>query len=97
MRALKTATVVMGVMIVVGFAVLVTVIAGRASRSGAGPARPFAAAPIDIPKGARIEAMAAGPDRLVLSLVLPDGLRQLLVIDPASGARLGTIELREAR
>ena len=55
--------------------------------------RAFAAAPIDVPRGARIEAMTAGPDRLILALALPEGGRQLVVIDLVKGVRLGTIEL----
>ena len=95
MRALKILVVVMGVMLVVGFAALVAVIAGRVSRGGpaATAAREFAAPLIDIPRGARIEAMTAGADRLILALALPDGGRQLIVIDLAKGVRLGTIEL----
>jgi hypothetical protein len=95
MRALKILVVVMGVMLVVGFGALVVVIAGRVSRGGpaATVAHEFTAAPIDIPRGARIEAMTAGPDRLILALVLPEGGRQLVVIDLAKGIRLGTIEL----
>ena len=98
MRALKIAVVVMGVMLVIGFASLVAVIAGRASRGGSGlkPAPAFAGRAIDIPHGARIEAMAAGPDRLVLGLLLPEGNRRLLIIDLSSGAPLGTIELHNA-
>jgi Family of unknown function (DUF6476) len=98
MRALKILVVVMGVMLVGGFATLIAVIGGRMSRSGSAPAtaRSFAASAIDIPHGARIEAMTAGPDRLVLALALPEGLRQLVIIDLATGARLGTIELRVA-
>ena len=98
MRALKILVVVMGVMLVVGFAALVVVIAGRVSRSGpaATAAHGFAAPPIEIPRGARIEAMTAGPDRLILALALPDGERQLVVIDLAKGVRLGTIELHSA-
>ena len=38
----------------------------------------------------------AGADRLVLHIMLPDGDRQLLVLDLASGRRLGTIPLRVA-
>jgi hypothetical protein len=91
MRALKTLVVVMGIMLIGGFAALVAVIAGRLSHNNA--QRSFATA-IDIPPGARIEAMAAGVDRLVLDIILPEGGRQLLVIDPTNGARLGTIELR---
>jgi hypothetical protein len=95
MRALKVLVVVMGVMLIVGFAALVAVIAGRISRGGPSPptARVFAGPSIDIPRGARIEAMTAGPDRLILALTLPEGGRQLLVIDLATGARFGTIEL----
>src|SRR5438309_897805 len=36
----------------------------------------------------------AGPDRLVIDLLLADGTRQLLIIDLATGRRLGTIPLR---
>jgi Family of unknown function (DUF6476) len=95
MCALKILVVVMGVMLVVGFAALVAVIAGRVSRGGpaATAVHGFAAAPIDIPRGARIEAMTAAPDRLILALALPEGGRQLVVIDLAKGVRLGTIEL----
>ena len=96
MRALKILVVAMGVMLVVGFAAVVAVIAGRVSRGGpaAMAAHGFAAPPIDIPRGARIEAMTtAGGDRLILALALPDGGRQLVLIDLAKGVRLGTIEL----
>jgi hypothetical protein len=98
MRALKILVVVMGVMLVVGFAALIAVIAVRISRGGSAsaPARIFSAPVLDIPRGARIEAMTAGPDRLVLAVVLPEGGRQLLIIDLATGVRLGTIELRPA-
>ena len=95
MRVLKVLVVVMGVMLIGGFAVLVAVVAGRLSRGGSAP-RSFAATAIDIPRDARIGAMtAAGTDRLVLELVLPGGGRQLIVVDLATGARLGAIELRE--
>jgi hypothetical protein len=98
MRALKILVVVMGVMLVGGFATLIAVIGGRISRGGSAPgtARTFATPAIDIPHGARIEAMAAGPDRLVLALALPEGGRQLVIIDLTTGVRLGTIELRAA-
>ena len=98
MAALKTLVVVMGIMLVVGFAALIVVIAGRVSHKTASPgsAQPYTAAPIEIPLGARIEAMSTGADRLVLDLLLPDGSRELAVIDLASGRRLGTIPLRAA-
>jgi hypothetical protein len=95
MRSLKVLVVVMGVMLIGGFATLVAVIAGRLSRS-VSATRTFAAPPIDIPRDSRIELMTAGPDRLVLELVLPGGGRQLVIIDLATGVHLGTIELRAA-
>jgi len=94
MRALKILVVVMGVMLVVGFAALVAVIVGRVSRGPAATAaHGFGSPAIDIPRGAHIEAMTAGSDRLILALELPEGGRQLVVIDLATGSRLGTIEL----
>ena len=98
LRALKLLVVVMGIMLVGGFATLVAVIAQRAAQRqpAVTPAQPFAAAPIELPAGARIETMAVGPDRLVIHMVLPDGNRELLIIDLASGRRLGAIPLRVA-
>jgi Family of unknown function (DUF6476) len=92
MGALKVLVVVMGIMLIGGFAALVAVIGGRVASHGSGP-RSFAGA-IEIPHDARIEAMTAGADRLILDIATPDGERQLLVIDLTTGARLGTIELR---
>ena len=91
MRTLKTVVVVMGIMLVGGFAALVAVIVGRLSHTS--PPRSFTTA-IDIPRGARIEAMATGAERLVLDMVLPEGGRQLLIIDLTTGARLGIVDLR---
>jgi hypothetical protein len=96
MRALKVLVVVMGIMLVGGFAVLIAVIAGRLTHGG-NPPRSFAASVVDVPRDARIEAMTAGTDRLFLGLVLPEGRRQVVVIDLATGTRLGTIELRAAQ
>ncbi|HEX6442384.1 MAG TPA: DUF6476 family protein [Stellaceae bacterium] len=99
MAALKALVVVMGIMLVVGFVALIVVIAGRVSQKTAGlaAAQPYSAAPVEIPAGARVEAMSAGPDRLILDLLLPDGNRELAVIDLGTGRRLGTIPLRTAR
>ena len=41
-------------------------------------------------------ALAVGPERLVVEIVLSDGTRQLLIVDLATGRRLGTIPLRTA-
>jgi hypothetical protein len=96
MRALKIAVLVMGVLLVVGTVALIVAIATRVSHKPLEPVAraEYAAPPIDLPAGSRIEAMTAGPDRLVIDLLLADGTRQLLVIDLATGRRLGTIPLR---
>jgi hypothetical protein len=56
----------------------------------------LAASPIELPAGARVETIGVGSDRLVLDIVLPGGNRQLLIIDLATGRRLGAIPLRTA-
>jgi len=96
-RALTVIVVVMGVAILAGFAVLGGTIASRMShpsaRMAAG-AGAFAAAPVELPAGAQIEAISTGSDRVVLEIALPDGRRQLVIVDLATGRRLGTIPLR---
>jgi uncharacterized protein DUF6476 len=96
LRPLKILVVVMGAMLVAGVVVLVVAIANRVGRPAGGTAgsRPFVAAPLDLPPGARIETMSLGSDRLALAVVLPDGERRLVIIDLASGRQLGTIPLR---
>jgi hypothetical protein len=93
MRSLKILVVVMGIMLVGGFALLVAIVAGKLLHGGNTP-RSFAATTIEIPRDARLGAMTIGTDRLVLELVLPEGGHQLVIVDLATGARVGTIELR---
>ena len=93
MRSLRILVAAMGVMLIGGFALLVAVVVGRLSHGGSFP-RSFPATAIDIPRGARIGAMTTGTDRLVLELVMPEGGHQLVVVDLATGTRLGTIDLR---
>jgi hypothetical protein len=90
--------VVMGVMLVIGFVALLAVIAGRVAKKTpeTSATATFQAAPIELPRGAHIEAMAVGPDRMVIDVLLPDGARQLVVIELATGRQLGTIPLRTA-
>ena len=104
MGALKILVVVMGIMLVGGLIALIVSIAYVAKhRQATAPAAapvsapaPYAAPVIELPAGARLEAMAVGANRLVLNIVTPDGYRELLVLDLASGRRLGTIPLRSA-
>ncbi len=95
MRALKILVGLMGAMILAGVAILGATVAGRMTKSTP-PPQAFTAPAIDIPAGARVEAMSTGADRIVLDLVLSDGTRQLLIVDLASGRKLGTVPLRTA-
>ena len=94
MRALKILVVVMGAMLVVGFAALVAVIGAGIARRRWRHCRACAARHVDRHSARRARrGDAAAADRLILALVLPEGGRQLLVIDLVTGVRLGTIEL----
>lgn len=95
MRALKILVGVMGAMILAGVAVLGATVAGRLAKSTP-PHQVFTAPAIDIPAGARVESMSTGADRIILDLILPDGERQLLIVDLANGRKLGTVPLRPA-
>lgn len=96
MRGLKILVVVMGVLLVGGFATLVAVIASRMAhrQPAAVSLAPFEAAPLDLPAGARVENIGIGTDRLVVDIVQPDGHRQLIILDLATGHRLATIPIR---
>ncbi len=96
MQALKVLVVIMGLMILAGLTLLGAMMASRIGhRSPATAAAPqaFRAAPIDLPAGARIATINVASDRLILDIVLPDGNRQLLIIDLVTGRRLGEIPL----
>ena len=98
MRTLKILVVVMGVLLVGGVAALIAVVANRLGHRQPVPvpAQPLEAPPLDLPAGARIESIGVGNDRLVIAVVLADGSRQLMILDLATGRRVGSIPLRMA-
>jgi len=101
MRALKVLVIVMGVLLIAGFAVVVVTIMGRMSQKAA-PAAPIAASAHPVPFGNTtltlppdalvMEVQGAG-DRIFLRLDLRDGTEMLLVLDAATGTELGRIKL----
>ena len=108
MQTLKTLVIVLGVMIVAGIAVIGVTIYHRATnfvnspvpastepdvRTGPGPG--FGPVVLELPPGSRIVEMTAEDDRLILRLGLADGGWQILILDMATGKRLGTFELKE--
>ncbi len=64
---------------------------------GAGFGPGFGKVVLDLPPGSRIVEMTAEDARLILRLRLADGGRQILILDMATGKRLGTFELIDAK
>jgi hypothetical protein len=95
LRTLKILVAVLGVLLVVGVVGLVSAIGMRLSHRASPPVADFTAPPVALPQGAKIEAVGAGPDRIVLDIVLLDGTRQLIVLDATTGRQIGTIPLRQ--
>jgi hypothetical protein len=105
MRGLRLLVIVLGVLLIGGTLALVVAIIVRAprpsesrpeSRLAVPKAAPFDAV-LDLPPGAVVQSVQSTGARLALHLVLPDGGQQIVILDPGSGARIGTIELRPAR
>jgi hypothetical protein len=105
MRALKIATIVMAVLIVIGTTTLIITIVRRASAPAPAltspvPDSPTAAAPwpaslaavLDEPAGTRIAEMVAVRDRLAIRLQ-GGGPDRVVLIDLATGAVAGRISL----
>ena len=88
MQALKALTIVMGVLIVGGTAVLGVVLARH---MGGGSAAPFAVL-LDEPSGTRIAGIAGAGDRLAVQLQ-GGGPDRLVLIDARSGATAGRVAL----
>ncbi|SJZ38419.1 hypothetical protein SAMN02745126_00788 [Enhydrobacter aerosaccus] len=93
-RWLKVLVIVMGAVIVTGFIVVTAETIRRMSTSGSSQS-PAGGAPfaqrIALPSGAQVLSMTAVGDRLVVHVEGPDGLPTAYVIDPRTGALLGTI------
>jgi hypothetical protein len=90
---LKVLVVVMGLLIVAGFIVIAAEIARRLSTPNAGraPSATFSER-IALPSGARVVSMIAAGDRLVVHVETPGGPATAYIVDPRSGALLGTVD-----
>jgi hypothetical protein len=98
MRALKVLVVVLGVLLVAGFAVVVVTIMSRMGQratpvSAAARAAPFGNTSVMLPENALVMEVQGAGDRILLRLDLADGTEMLLVLDAATGTELGRIKL----
>jgi hypothetical protein len=91
---LKVLVIAMGLLIIVGFTVVAAEIARRmssANTSHSPAAGPAFAQRIALPSGAQVVSMNAVGDRLVVHVEDQNGLSTAYVVDPGTGALLGTI------
>jgi hypothetical protein len=91
-RGLKTAVIVMGVLLVVGFIALFSAIAYRAVKSG-GRAASFGEIGAVIGKDAEIGAIDLDGDRLAVQIKGPRG-PEIILFDLSRGRELGRIRLQ---
>ena len=94
-RALKVLVIVMGVLIVVGFAVLAGELVRRAFLTADEPEAPLAAG-VTLPPGGTIAGITAVGGRLAVAVSLPDGGGFVYLLNPSTGVVLGRIALEAA-
>jgi len=100
MRGLKALVIGMGVLIVAGIVILVVAIVDQAGTLNGGTDKaasaPTAFAPqtLALPAGSEVVETRIGDGRILLRLRLSDGSGRLVLIDAATGAMTGTIELK---
>jgi hypothetical protein len=92
MRALKIATILMGVLIVLGTIVVVVTVVRRTMFAPARFPETAFAAVLDEPAGTVIAGIASVRDRLAVQLH-GGGVDRVVIIDPVSGSVIGRISL----
>jgi hypothetical protein len=104
MRALRLLVIVLGVLLVGGTLALVVAIIVRSphraesrppdsQRADSAKLAPYDTV-VDLPADAVVQSIQPAGDRVLLHLILPSGRQQIVILDPGSGLRRGTIELR---
>lgn len=99
MQALKTIVIGLGVVLVLGFGLLIYGLTQnwhRLARQAAGPSAGWGEVALRQPPAARLRAMQAMGNHLALHVSEGDGARErVVVVDPASGAVVGTFWMAE--
>ncbi len=97
MRALQVLVVVMGILIVAGVAVVVTVIVKRATQEqeakGPPPLPAFGEVDLTLPDGARVVWATVEAGRLVIHIQEAGDAARFEVVDLATGNRLGAVQV----
>ena len=94
MRTLKALVIGMGILIVVGTAMIAVMIARRGGDGGAvGGDASSKTARIALPAGARVIETALDGDRIALRIALDGGGQRVIIIDVPTGRRVGAVNL----
>ena len=94
MRTLKALVICMGILIVVGTAILAVMIARRGGDSSAASGdSSTTTAQMALPADARVVETALDGDRIALRIVLVDGGQRVIIIDAPTGRRGGAVDL----
>ncbi len=93
MKALKALVIGMGILILLGLAVVIAAIVARMGDGGEGARAGFGTLHLGLPGSCRIAAVRPLQDHLVLRLAGPakDGCGEVIVVDPAAGKVIGRI------
>ena len=98
MQALKALVISMGVLIVVGVAILVYGLTSKlddvAVEEEPDLTDPFGTIRVEMPAGATVQDTTLDGDRMVVRLLLPDGGARLMVFRLSDGRQIGTVELQ---
>ena len=91
---LKVLVVVMGLLIVVGFIIVAAEIARRMSSASpaATPSATGFSQRIALPSGAQVQSVSAAGERIAVHVKDADGRSALYIVDPRTGALLGTVD-----
>lgn len=92
-RVLKAVVIGLGVLIVIGVAVIIATVILRLGRMSAEPVEKR----IELPKGAEIIDMVPAGDRFAFRLRLEDGSQRVIVIDPRSLSQIGRLDIGAGR
>ena len=90
MRSIQALVMFLGVLIVGGMTLVGYQIVTTVGEPSSAPAS-FGEVELALPPGARVVDMAAVEDRLVLWVEAGDGRQRLIVLDPSTGALVGTM------
>ena len=95
MQALKALVIILGILILIAFGFLAYGVATKfgSSKPTVAAKGSFAENRVELSAGARVVETTFGDGRIILRVVKPDGAEVLVLIDAATGVRVGLLHL----